>query len=258
MRTEPFSEDELSHDRFLDGRVMVSQPRAGYRAAMDPVLLAAACPAREGERVLELGCGAGQASLCLGRRVAGLALAGLELQPAYADLARRNARANDLEFEVFEGDLARMPKALRALRFDQVIANPPYYPPGQGTAATDAGRERAQREATPLADWIAAGYRRLEPGGWLTVIQAVDRLADLLAAMAAGGGALSVLPVAPRPGRDAGRVIVRARKGARTPLRLLAPFVLHGAARHDRDGEDLSPLGRAVLRDGRELPFAGQ
>lgn len=255
MQTEPFSDADLSHDKFIGGRVMIWQPLDGYRAAIDPVLLAAACPAKPGQGVLELGCGAGVASLCLGRRVADLGLTGLEVQPGYADLARRNGRENDLPFDVYEGDLTRMPKDLRARSFDQVIANPPYYPPGRGTPAADPGREHAQREATPLSDWIAAGYRRLQPGGWFTVIQEAERLADLLSAMATGGGAISVLPIAPRRERAAVRVIVRARKGAKGPLRLLAPFILHEAAQHLRDGIDATAEASAVLRDGRELPF---
>ena len=91
-----FAEDALTADRFLDGRLTILQPKDGYRAAMDPVLLAAAIPAKAGERALELGCGAGVASLCLARRVPGLHVTGLEVQAAYADLARRNAEANGI------------------------------------------------------------------------------------------------------------------------------------------------------------------
>ncbi|MGB7263813.1 MAG: methyltransferase, partial [Albidovulum sp.] len=86
-----FGANELTEDGFLGGRLRISQPRDGYRAAMDPVLLAAAVPARAGDTVLELGCGAGVASLCLASRVPGLALTGLELQSGYAALARANA-----------------------------------------------------------------------------------------------------------------------------------------------------------------------
>ena len=89
MATDDFAAEALSQDGFLGGRLAIWQPRVGYRAAMDPVLLAAAVAARAGESVLELGCGVGVASLCLGSRVPGLALTGLELQPAYARLARR-------------------------------------------------------------------------------------------------------------------------------------------------------------------------
>lgn len=246
-----FAPEDLTRDRFLDGRLIVAQPRHGYRAAMDPVLLAAACPAKPGQAVLELGCGAGVASLCLGWRVPDLRLAGLELQPAYAALARANAGANGIALEVTEGDLSAMPAALRARSFDHVIANPPYFDAGTGTAAVDPGRETAQREATPLADWVRAGMRRLHPGGWLTMIQNADRLHTLLGAIP--DGSVTVLPIAARIGRPAGRVIVQARKGGRGRFRLLAPLVLHSQTGHTKDAEDLTEIAQSILRGGEEL-----
>ncbi|MBL9050282.1 MAG: methyltransferase [Tabrizicola sp.] len=246
-----FAEDELSDDKFLCGRLRLLQPLKGYRAATDPVLLAAACPAEPGQSVLDLGCGAGAAALCLGLRVPGLALAGLELQPAYADLARRNAARNGMSVEVFEGDLARMPTALRR-DFDQVIANPPYYPAG-GSPSPVAARARAMQVVTPLADWVGAATRRLRPGGWLTLICGADGLSEVLASLAPKLGSAAVLPLAAREGRPALRVIVQARKGGRAPLRLLAPFVLHAGATHDGDRENYTAEAMAVLREGADL-----
>ncbi len=245
-----FDETDLSEDAFLGGRLRIAQPRHGYRAAMDSVLLAAAVPARAGESVLELGCGAGVASLCLGRRVRGLRLSGLELQPAYAALARRNAAANGQVIDVHDGDLAALPAGLRERSVDHVIANPPYFPAGAGTPAADGGRETAQREATPLDLWLGVALRRLWPGGWLTVIQAADRLPELLTGLGAGAGSVTVLPIASRAGREANRVILRARKGGRGAFRLAAPFILHDGDAHLRDGDDHSAAARAILRDG--------
>lgn len=243
---------DVTDDGFLDCRLRIWQPRVGYRAATDPVLLAAAVPAQAGERVLELGCGVGVASLCLGWRVKGLALHGIERQSTYADLARRNAERNAIALEVTEADLANMPKALRAETFDHVIANPPYFRAGEGTNARDTGREIAFREETPLGQWIDAGLRRLRPGGWLTVIHLAERLPDLLMALD-GRAATQVLPIQPRPGRPASRVILRARKVARSPFALLAPLVLHTGASHLRDGDDFTPAARQILRDGAPI-----
>ncbi len=247
-----FSEADLSCDSFLGGRLRIWQPKQGYRAAMDPVLLAAACPAQPGQSVLELGCGAGVAVLCLAARVPGISLVGVEIQPDYAELARRNAAGNGVALEVTEGDIAHLPAGLRTRSFDHVIANPPYYPTHAGTAARDAGRERALREETPLSLWFEVALRRLKPGGWLTMIQSADRLADMLALK--GAGSITILPVAPRAGREASRVILRARKGGRAPLRLLAPFILHEGDRHERDGESFAPAAQAVLRAGSGIP----
>jgi tRNA1Val (adenine37-N6)-methyltransferase len=246
-----FTDDQLSDDKFLCGRLRLLQPVKGYRAATDPVLLAAACPAEPGQAVLDLGCGAGAAALCLGRRVPGLVLAGLELQPGYADLARRNADRNRIAVEVHEGDLARMPSVLRR-DFDHVIANPPYYHAG-GSPSPIAARARAMQVETPLSDWVAAATRRLRPGGWLTLICGADGLPEVLAALAPKLGSATVLPLAAREGRPALRIILQARKGGRAPFRLLAPFVIHQGPAHDGDRESYTPAANAVLRDGADL-----
>jgi tRNA1(Val) A37 N6-methylase TrmN6 len=246
-----FAEDALTDDKFLCGRLQLLQPRKGYRAATDPVLLAAACPAKPGESVLDLGCGAGAAALCLGLRVPDLRLAGLEVQPGYADLARRNATRNRIALEVHEGDLGRMPKALRS-DFDHVIANPPYYPSG-GSPSPDVVRATAMQVATALGLWVDAAARRLRPGGWLTLICGTDGLPEVLAALSPKLGSASVLPLAARSDRPALRVIVQARKGGRAAFRLLAPLVIHKGQAHDGDRESYTPEANAILRDGADL-----
>jgi tRNA1Val (adenine37-N6)-methyltransferase len=204
--------------------------------------------------VLELGCGVGVASLSLMARVGDLSVTGIELQPAYADLARRNAAANGMALDVIEGDLSRPPKDLRNRTFDQVILNPPFFRQGHGTSASSSAREKAFREELPLSGWIDAGLKRLAPGGWITVIHLADRLADILTALDGRAGQTRILPIAPREGRPASRVIIRARKTGKAPLQLLSPFVLHEGAAHVNDGDDYTPAARAVLRDGAVLP----
>ena len=225
-----FAADALTADTLLDGRVRLAQPRDGYRAAIDPVLLAAFVPARTGERVLDLGCGAGAAVLCLAARVPGLELHGLELQPAYAALARGNAAANGVALAVHEGDVRRPPPALRALSFDHVLANPPFH--GRAAAAApDAGRDAALREgAAGIADWIDAALRRLRPGGSLALVHRPDRLAAILGALDGRAGAIELLPVTPRAGAAATRLLLRARKGSGAPLRLWPPLALHAGS----------------------------
>ncbi len=243
---------ETTEDLFLGGRVRLRQPRQGYRAATDPVFLAAACPAQAGESVLDLGCGAGAALFCLGARVPGLRLTGLELQTDYAALARENAALNGLQAEIVEGDLRDRPAALAERAFDHVICNPPYY--AEGSGAQDRGRDIAHRETgARLEDFIDYGLRRLHPRGRLTLIQRAERLDGILAALRGRAGDIRILPLAAREGRPAKRVLVGAVKGSRAPLSLQAPLVVHSGPTHRADGDDFSAAAAAVLREAAEL-----
>ncbi|SNS15689.1 tRNA1(Val) (adenine(37)-N6)-methyltransferase [Tropicimonas sediminicola] len=250
-------DEALTCDAYLGGRLSISQPKKGYRAGIDPVLLAAACPARAGETVLELGCGVGTASLCLAVRVPGLQLTGVERQPDIAEIARLNARAASASLDIVTADLADLPASLRQRGFDHVIANPPYFLRSDSHASGHAAREAAMGEETPLETWLDVAARRLVPGGSLTMIHRAERLGDLLSGLR-GLGSVQIQPLSPRRGRDARLLLMRARKGGRTPLRLHAPLVVHEGAEHQRDGEDYTPALTAVLRDGAALPGFGE
>lgn len=222
---------------------------------MDPVLLAAAVPARAGQSVLELGCGAGAAILCLGTRVPGMRLTGVELQPEYADLARRNADLNRLTLQVIQADLTDLPDDLRQRQFDHVIANPPYFRAGAHTGAVDLGRQTALGGETPLKDWIAVAAKRLVPRGYLHVIQRTDRLPEMLTACSGRLGSVEILPLAARQGRAADLILMRARKGGKAGFRLHAPLVFHVGDRHEQDGESYVPEISAILRHGEALAW---
>ncbi|MHA6266038.1 methyltransferase [uncultured Aliiroseovarius sp.] len=245
----------LTRDAFLGGQLTVSQPVTGYRAGVDPVFLAAAVPAEPGQSVLELGCGAGAASLCLGKRVDGLRLVGLERQSLYADLARLNGKDNGIDMAIHHGDLADMPHALREDSFDHVIMNPPYFLRARGTASPDTHREGAMGEDTPLVQWLDQATRRLKPRGYVTLVQNAERLPEVMRAMDDRLGSVLVKPLCPRNGRAATLVLVQARKGGRGAFRLAAPLILHEGATHEADRDHYTPEVSAILRDGMALPL---
>lgn len=217
-----------SEDRFLDGRLVIRQPVAGYRAGSDPLFLAASVPARAGERVLDMGCGVGTASLALLARVAGLRLTGLEVQPSLADLARANASANGLALEVAEGCVTRPPAGVPMHAFDHVITNPPWYEPGTVSRPAAESKAVGHVEEVGLAEWLKQAVRFLRPKGRLFVVHRADRLGDILAGLhPLTVGEIRVLPLWPKPDRPAGRVVVSARKDSRAPLEVLPGLLLH-------------------------------
>ncbi len=246
--------DDATQDGFLGGRIKLWQPRKGYRAGVDPVILAATVPG-DVRCVLDVGCGVGAAGLCLAARLPDVAVTGLEVQPDYAALARRNARDNALDFDVIEGDLADMPRTLRDRQFDHVIANPPYFRRDQTTPAQDAGRETAMGEGAPLSAWVEACARRVRDRGEVTMIQRAERLPELLALFTGLLGSVRVLPLIPRAGRDSQLVLIRGQKGGRADFRLHAGVQIHVSPTHAGDRPDYAPAIRTVLHDAAALPF---
>lgn len=250
-----FARADLTEDKFLGGQLLLMQPRGGYRAGVDPVFLAASVAAHPGESVLDLGCGAGAAGLCLARRVPGIRLVGVERQRPYADLARMNAFDNDIDMDVFDADLADLPGEVREDSFDHVIMNPPYHRAERSTATADPGRGEAMIEETPLATWIDVATRRLKPRGYLTLIQKAERLPEVLSSMDDRLGSVLVKPLNPREGRAAVLVLVQARKGGRGAFRLATPLILHDGADHVGDKENYRREVSAILREGAHLPL---
>ena len=238
-----------SEDALLDGRLRLRQPAAGYRTAIDPVFLAAAVPAGPGCRALDLGCGVGAAGLCLLARAPGAFVTGLELQPALAELARDNAALNGFaeRMRVVCGDMTG-PSELTPGGFDEVFCNPPHHPAAAASPPPDAAKGLATHEgAAGLGDWTDAVLRFARPGGGVTFVHRADRLDELLAALGRGAGGFVVFPLWPKRDRPAKRVLLRAVKGAKAPLRLAPGLLLH------RDDGGYTAEAEAVLRGGRGL-----
>ncbi|GAB5470346.1 MAG: methyltransferase [Rhodospirillales bacterium] len=246
---------ETTGDRastLLGGRLAFRQAATGYRSAIDPIVLAAATAPPVAAQVFDLGCGAGALSLCLLRRRGDLSVVGLDLDGQSVALARRNARDNGLRdrFQVISGDAADLPEALRQRSFDWAVSNPPFYRSGAGGRSADRAKTRAhQEDGLDLRAWIAVLLRRLRPGGGLTLVHRADRLPDLLAGLEGRAGAVRILPLWPKQGLPAKRVLVQARKGSRAPAALLPGLILHGS-----DG-GYSAAAEAILRHGAALPM---
>ena len=239
---------EVVEDGLLGGRVRLRQPARGYRAGMDAALLAAAAAAGPGERVIEAGCGAGAVLMQIAARRPGVRLTGLERDPAMAALARENAALNGADAEVVEGDVAAGFRALGLQPFDHAVSNPPFFDDPGALRAPAEGKRGAWMADDGLAAWTRFLLKAVREGGTITVIHRADRLADLLAGLGATAGSFAVRPVHAFADAPAKRVLVRAVKTGRAPLRLLPPLVLH-----DRGGGKHTAEAEAVLRGEAEL-----
>jgi tRNA1(Val) A37 N6-methylase TrmN6 len=245
----------LTCDAFLDGRVSIRQHRTGFRSGLDAVFLAAACPAEASSHVLEAGCGAGAACLCLLARVPGARATGVEIDEDLAALAAENAAANDAagRFEVIAADVTSPWAQLESLglrrdAYDHVIANPPFYSEGHLRPAKDRANARAR--AMPegeLEDWLRFLAATAKPSGTCTIIHTAEALPKLLSAFERRFGGLRITPLYPRADAPAIRVIISGTKGSAAPVTITSGIILH-----EKDGKP-TRAAEAILREGCAL-----
>jgi tRNA1(Val) A37 N6-methylase TrmN6 len=254
--TRRFQADDVTEDAVLGGRLRLRQPQRGHRVGHDAILLAAACPARPGDRVVDLGAGVGAAGLALAARVSDVKVTMVEIDPRLVERAEENAQLNQLAGRVRAVALdvaapARMFAAvgLAADSIQRVMMNPPFNDPQRQRSSPDAARALAH--AAPrslLVSWVKTAARLLRARGTLTLIWRADGLGDVLSALATGFGSVAVVPVHPTSHKPAIRVLVTAVKAGRSPLELRPPIVLADASGRPTDAAE------AVLRHAAALP----
>jgi len=243
-----------SQSALLDGTVLLTQPKIGFRAGSDTVFVAAFCPAKSHDVVLDIGCGVGGAGLCLHSRVPDIEnLYGIEIDPDYAQLAAKNYVDNGLsDSNVNNADIRDYILSLNN-KCDQIVCNPPYLPMNKHAPSPNTSKARAmgqgEGDATP-EDWVKASLYYLKNGGTLTLIQRADMLDKMLVLLHKAFGAIEVLPLISKPSSlECKRVLIRAIKGRKTPMTLHAPVIVH-----NEDGEYTKGIN-AVLRHKQALPI---
>jgi tRNA1(Val) A37 N6-methylase TrmN6 len=241
---------DVTEDRLLGGRVRLRQPKLGYRAGVDAALLAAACDAEPGERVLDAGCGPGAVLLAAAVRRPRARFVGLESDPAALALAQDNIALNAMAgcVEALAGDVAAPFARLGLPVFDAALANPPFFDDPAGLRGPSPAKRAAWIAAEGLSGWCAFLVKAVREKGTITLIHRADRLADLMAALAPKAGSFAVRAVHPHADEAAKRVLVRAVKSGKAPLRILPPLVLHqrGGAKHTAEAEAIL-RGEAAL-----------
>jgi tRNA1(Val) A37 N6-methylase TrmN6 len=243
---------KVVENALLCGRVRLRQPARGYRAGMDAALLAAAVAPRPGERLFEAGCGAGAVLMQIAARHDALSLTGLERDSSSAALARENAGLNGFgdRITVIEGDVAAGFRSLGLPPFDWAVSNPPFFDDPGALRAPAPGKQGAWMADDGLAAWTGLLLKAVREGGRIVIIHRADRLADLLALLGDKAGSFAIRPIQPFAEEPAKRVLVRAIKTGKAPLRLLPPLVLH-----DRSGAKHTPESEALLRGEAALDW---
>ncbi len=238
----------------LNKRLALHQMEGGFRTSTDSVLLAAACPAKAGEHILDLGCGVGSAGLCVLTRVEGTKLTGIDLQEDHVALARENAALNAMQSrsDFLQGDVREITDLGL---YHHVICNPPYKEAGAHIPARSEKKARAMGHTETnltLQSWITCAWNHIKGQGSLTLIHEAGQVDTILHNLysPAGGrryGAVDVIPIYPKAGKPAKRVIIRAYKHRKAPTTLHPGLIMH------TENGDYTAAADQILRQAKAV-----
>ena len=212
----------------LDKRVELAQPEGGFPTTIDAVLLAAACPAKSGDTLLDIGCGIGSASFCVLKRIEDCVLTGIDILPEAIELAKHNALLNKMKERTHFKCIDI--RDFDDLTFDHVICNPPFMDAGEHTRSPSPAKATAigfGEDDMDLKDWIDCAFRSISGQGSLTIIHRADQVDEIIKAMGKRFGAVEIIPLWPKTGKEAKRVIIRAYKHRQSPARIHPGMTLH-------------------------------
>ena len=242
---------DFTKDSFLGGGIKIWQPKKGYRAGIDPILLAASVNVIEGQKVLDLGCGVGTASFALGYRVKNIELYGIEIQKAVADMANLNSEENGIELKLECSNITKLSSNITSKSFDHVIANPPYFDRKTSVRSINLAKEKSFGDTCPISDWLKVAAKRAKPKGFVHFIVRSDRLPEMFRNMPNSLGSLVITPILSRKNENAKLTILHARKNGRAGFIISSPIILHPLKSASQ--EKYLPEVDRVLRNGASL-----
>ncbi len=217
-------------DELWPGGPRFLQTEESFKLSTDSVLLADFAQMARVKHCLDLGSGTGVLCVLLATKNPETAFTGIELQPTFAALSRRNFVENRLDgrAKILEGDLREHRVLLPAEGFDLIVSNPPYFAENAGYSAPAAHRATAREERScTLQDLCLAARWALRWGGAFTLVHRPERLSEALNAMTRVGIEPKRLRLVSYSALKApSLVLIEGRRGGRSGLKIEAPLVL--------------------------------
>ena len=234
-------------DELWPGGPRFMQTEESFKLSTDSVLLEDFANMKRVKSCLDLGSGAGVLCVLLAEKNPGAAITGIELQPYFAELSRRNLSENNMDgrTEILTADLREHRKLVKAESFDLVVSNPPYFAENSGLSAPTSHRAQAREEKNcKLSDICAAAKWALRWGGSLALVHRPERLSEILCAMTeAGIEPKRLRMVAYSAFKAPSLVLVEGKRGGKKGIIIEAPLILT-----DSDGSDSYEVQRIYKR----------
>lgn len=241
--------NDYTEDYLLDKQIKILQPKNGYRASSDAVLLAAAAyKISASDKILDIGSGTGAVSLCLAERFKHLSpqITGIEIQQELVRLANLSAKANSFDnLRYINANIFN--SGLEPCSFNHVFSNPPYFTSNMPTSPLQGKATAHNFNDADINEWINICIKMLCPQGYFYMINRAEALKEILASIENRLGEISIFPIYSKTEQNAKRIIIRAKKDSKAPLQLKTPLYIHST------NGDYTKQAQDILRKGTGL-----
>jgi FkbM family methyltransferase len=215
---------ELTEDSILNGKIKLFQPQNGYRAALDPIILASFIRLTPSQRVLDVGCGVGTISMILKRNENTAEITALDMDKEMCQICEQNASTNGLAVEVLNTGIENYALSKEGA-FDHVVTNPPFFE--EKSSRISDSKKLANFETISLVEWISLCLNNLKNKGIFSIIHRVSRLEEILSTLKGRAGAVKITPIFPKSDREANRIVVQAKKSSKSETTILPGIIVH-------------------------------
>ncbi|MFB0921231.1 MAG: methyltransferase [Oscillospiraceae bacterium] len=226
-------------DELWRGGPRFMQTEQSFKLSTDSVLLSDFANMKRVKSCLDLGSGAGVLCVLLAVKNPNAIITGIEIQPDFAELSRRNLSENGMELRtgIINADLRECRSLIKAESFDLVVSNPPYFAENSGYSAPASHRASAREEKNcTLAELCAAAKWALRWGGSFALVHRPERLSEVLCEMTEAGIEPKRLRMVSHSALKApSLVLVEGRRGGGKGLKIEAPLILTNADGSDTD-----------------------
>ena len=220
--------------------MLLYQPQSGYCYNSDSVFLYDFISSFKPKgKLLDVGAGCGVVGLLVARDNPKVALEAVEKQDVFVEYARINARVNKIEYSLHKGSFLELDDNVK---YDYIVSNPPFYHDGN-TKSEDSMLFNARYNVNlPLKDFFKKVSRILKPRSHFIFCYDASQFALICAEL--NKVKLKVVDVQfvhPKKDRVASLVMVHARNGSNSMMKVWPPFISF-------DGEEFSQKAKDIYK----------
>lgn len=231
---------------FLEGSIIVYQPKRGFRFGIDSILLAHFLNLKPKDLVLEVGAGSGIISLIALKRFPKAKIFALELESIFIECLKKNILENKLQEKLFiiKGDIKT--SLFKSGIFDVIFSNPPYFKSKSGRKSPYEIENIARRDVEfELDEFFKKVSSLLKNKGKFYLVFTALRLAELIYLLKKNRLEPKLLRlVHSYPGSEAKLVLLLAVKNAKEEIRIFSPLYIYDSPKGNYTEEVKNMLRR--------------